>query len=141
MQYPSPGNADVNSYLATVYAEYANDGVFKSRVTTGWHQSDYFWLDLSGSIWASNAYYRSTREIVDWQNTWVANSRISVVAGLNAECSHFKSTDTTETLKDKSRGVYLSTDLRPRDPLFKSPVRASVRGPQLRRDSDRPGGE
>ena len=117
LQYLSPGNADVNSYLATVYAEYANGGVFKSRVTTGWHQSDYFWLDLSGSIWAANAYYRSTREIVDWQNTWVASSKVSVVAGVNGEWSHFKSSNSAETLKDKSRGVYLSTDLRLLDPL------------------------
>jgi len=117
LQYLSPGKADANSYLATVYAEYANDDVFKSRLTTGWHQSDYFWLDLSGSQWAANAYYRSTREIIDWQNTWVANPRITVVGGVNAEWSHFKTTSTPEALKDKSRGVYLSTDLRPLDPL------------------------
>jgi len=116
LQYPSPGKADANSYLATVYAEYANDGVFKSRLTTGWHQSDYFWLDLSGSSWASNAYYRSTREIVDWQNTWTANPRITVVGGVNAEWSHFKTDASVEALMDKSRGVYLSTDLRPLDP-------------------------
>jgi len=115
-QYFSPGQANANSYLATAYAEYANDGVFRSRLTTGWHQSEYSWLDLSGFPWAANAYDRNTREVIDWQNSWTPNTKVSVVAGANTEQSYYKSLDIDPPLRDRASGVYLSTDLRPLEP-------------------------
>jgi len=109
-QYFSPGKANANSYLATAYAEYSNEGVFKSRLTTGWHQSDYSWFDFFGAD--NNAYNRNTREVIDWQNSWTPTSQISVVAGANAEWSHYKAIN-ADTLKENANGFYLSTDLRP----------------------------
>jgi vitamin B12 transporter len=117
VDYFSPGKADSNGLLGTVYSEFSADDSLKSRLTFGWHQTDYTWTDLSGSPWASNSYYRSTRDVLDWQNNWLTSKTISVVAGLSGEWSHYRGTNTTATLKDKSRSIYASSDIHPIEPL------------------------
>jgi len=113
ISYKAPGAVDSNGYLASAYAEFSAGDVFKSRLTTGWHQSDYFWLDLSGSPWAANAYYRNTRNVLDWQNTWTPSATVTVVAGVNADKSFYtyKGSPPVGVLKDDAHGVYLSSDL------------------------------
>lgn len=110
--YPSPGDVEADNYLGTAYGEYAL-GELRSRLTFGWNQMAYTYTDTSGSPWASNSYNRSTRRILDWQNTWAPSSDVGVVFGYNTERSTFVTPSLGDSgLKDSSDGVYLSADWR-----------------------------
>ncbi len=109
LQYASnPGDLESDNYLGTVYGQVRVGESFKSRLTAGWHQNAYDWADS----WGADDY-QTTRRILDWQNTWEAASWATVVAGANAEWSHFDSTTVTGQLSDRANGYYLSTDAHP----------------------------
>jgi vitamin B12 transporter len=71
-----------------------------------WHQRDYSFAGAYGLSRSQN-----TRNIVDWQNSWVATPQIEVVAGANAEQSRY-TIDRART-DDDSRAGYLSTTMKP----------------------------
>lgn len=105
--YPSPGDVQTVTDLATAYAEARAGDQFRSRLTAGWYQDEYTFND--GSPY--DFYYaRNTREILDWQNTWEAAKWAELVAGVNAEWSHYQSGGMTT---DRSLAGYISTTLHP----------------------------
>ena len=104
----NPGVLGSDNYLGTLYGQVAVGESFVSRLTAGWHQNIYDWADSWG---ADN--YRTTRRILDWQNTWEAATWATLVLGANAEWSHFDSTTVTKKLSDRAYGFYLSGDVHP----------------------------
>ncbi|WP_161554800.1 TonB-dependent receptor plug domain-containing protein [Ereboglobus luteus] len=84
------GDLNLNLDIATVYVDWSPIAAFDTRLTYGWVQNIYDWVNRDGS-WPSNAH--STRNVIDWQNTWRAIEQIQVVAGVNAEWSHYDSGD------------------------------------------------
>jgi vitamin B12 transporter len=71
-----------------------------------WHQREYSFAGAYGLSRSQN-----TRDIADWQNTWVASPQIEVVAGANAEQSRY--TIDGASTDDHSRAGYLSTTAKP----------------------------
>jgi vitamin B12 transporter len=105
--YPSPGDVQASTDLATVYVEAHASNEFRSRLTCAWYQDEYTYND--GSSW--DFYYnRNTRDILDWQNTWEAANWAELVAGVNAERSYYDASDMTT---DRSLAEYLSSTLHP----------------------------
>lgn len=109
LQYAdNPGKLGSDNYLGTIYGQVSVGTAFVSRLTAGWHQNIYDWADSWGTD-----NYRTTRRILDWQNTWEAATWATLVAGANLEWSHFDSTTVARQLSDRASGFYLSGDVRP----------------------------
>ena len=109
--FPGTGRVDALNHLATTYAQWHPAAEFRSRLTAGWHQNEYTYTPKpygSSSIF----YARKTRRILDWQNTWDAAPWATLVAGANAEWSHYITGGAP--LQDQLHGAYLSAVLRPR---------------------------
>lgn len=107
--YSSKGIVEAPNHLVTAYAQWRPIDGFRSRLTAGWHQTEYTWTDKTYGV-SSDYYYRNTRRILDWQNSWQINNEARVVAGANAEWSHYTVSGTT--LEDKQRGLYANLDYR-----------------------------
>ena len=105
--YYSAGSTHSRGNLATAYVEARRQSDLRSRLTLGWYQDDYTFDD--GTTY-DYYRYRNTREILDWQNTWSANSNTEVVGGVNWENSHYWSGAMS---KDRSLAEYLSLIVRP----------------------------
>jgi vitamin B12 transporter len=104
--YPSPGDVQTVTDLATAYAEYDGRSGLKSRVTAAWYQDEYTW-----DKGTPDAYYaRNTRDILEWQNTWEAATWAEVVGGLDYEGSGY---DADGVTTDHSLAGYLSATLHP----------------------------
>jgi vitamin B12 transporter len=110
LSFPGNGRADNLNHLATVYSQWTPTATFASRLTGGWHQNEFTWTDKTYGP-SSNFYTRNTREILDWQNTWDASSRLRIIGGVNAETATYSSGG--KDLKDRLRSAYLSTSVRP----------------------------
>lgn len=108
--FPGSGRVDALNHLATTYAQWRPTAAFQSRLTAGWHQNEYTYTPKPYDPF-STFYSRNTRRILDWQNTWEAAPWATVVAGANAEWSHYNAAGTP--LRDRLHGAYLSTVLRP----------------------------
>lgn len=105
--YASAGDVQTVTDLVTAYTEARAADRFRSRLTAGWYQDEYTFND--GNPY--DFYYaRNTRDILDWQNTWEAAPWAEIVAGLNAEWSHYQSGGLTA---DRSEAAYLSSTLHP----------------------------
>jgi vitamin B12 transporter len=104
--YASAGQVDADNHLVTAYGQWRPDADFTSRLTGAWHQRQYSFADAYGLSRSQN-----TRDIADWQNTWIASLQVEVVAGANAEQSRY-TIDGART-DDHSRAGYLSTTLKP----------------------------
>jgi vitamin B12 transporter len=104
--FASAGKVDADNHLVTAYGQWRPEADFTSRLTVAWHQRQYSFAGTYGLSRSQN-----TRDIVDWQNTWVATPQIEVVAGANAEQSSY-TIDSART-DDHSRAVYLSTTMKP----------------------------
>jgi vitamin B12 transporter len=108
--FPGAGRVEALNHLATTYAQWRPVAEFRSRLTAGWHQKEYTYTPKPyGS--AATFYSRNTRRILDWQNSWDAAPWVTLVAGANAEWSHYISGGAP--LQDRLHGAYLSTVLRP----------------------------
>jgi vitamin B12 transporter len=105
--YFSPGNVQAVTDLATTYAEVRASEQFRSRLTGGWYQDEYTFND---GVPYDFYYARNTREILDWQNTWEASSWSELVAGANAEWSHYQAGGMTT---DRSLAGFFSSMLHP----------------------------
>jgi vitamin B12 transporter len=104
--YPSPGDVQTVTDLATAYAEYDGGPQLKSRLTAAWYQDEYAWDHGS-----PDAYYaRNTRDILEWQNTWEAASWAELVGGIDYEGSGY---DADGATTDHSLAGYLSATLHP----------------------------
>jgi vitamin B12 transporter len=104
--YASAGKVDANNHLVTAYGQWRPGVDFNSRLTVAWHQREYSFAGAYGLSRSQN-----TRDIADWQNTWVASPQIEVVAGANAEQSRY--TIDGASTDDHSRAGYLSTTAKP----------------------------
>jgi vitamin B12 transporter len=105
--YYSPGDVQTVMDLATTYAEVHASEQFRSRLTAGWYQDEYTFNDPT----PYDFYYaRNTREVLDWQNTWEASSWSELVAGANAEWSHYQAGGMTT---DRSLAGFFSSTLHP----------------------------
>jgi vitamin B12 transporter len=104
--FASAGKVDADNHLVTAYGQWRPGADFTSRLTVAWHQRDYSFAGAYGLSRSQN-----TRDIVDWQNTWIASPQIEVVAGANAERSRY-TIDRART-DDHSRAGYLSTTMKP----------------------------
>jgi vitamin B12 transporter len=104
--FASAGRVDADNHLVTAYSQWRPAADFTSRLTVAWHQRDYSFAGAYGLSRSQN-----TRDIADWQNTWVATPQIEVVAGANAEQSRY-TIDRAPT-DDHSRAGYLSTTMKP----------------------------
>lgn len=108
--FPGTGRVAALNHLATTYAQWHPTAEFRSRLTAGWHQNEYTYTPKpygSSPIF----YSRNTRRILDWQNTWEAAPWATLVAGANAEWSHYITGGAP--LQDQLHGAYLSAVLRP----------------------------
>lgn len=108
--FPGAGRVDALNHLATIYAQWHPTAEFRSQLTAGWHQNEYTYTPKpygSSSIF----YSRNTRRILDWQNTWDPAPWATLVAGANAEWSHYITGGAP--LEDRLHGAYVSTVLRP----------------------------
>jgi vitamin B12 transporter len=112
--FSSKGEVVTPNHLLTTYAQWSMKDMLRSRLTAGWHQSEYQWTDKTYGP-SSNYYYRNTRRILDWQNSWQASEEITVVAGANAEWSHYNVSG--KQLEDSQRGLYANADYRLFDAL------------------------
>jgi vitamin B12 transporter len=105
--YPSRGDTRSSTKLVTAYAEAHAGAGLRSRLTCALYRNEYTFDD--GTSW--NYYYaRSTRGILDWQNTWEAAAWAELVGGVNAEQSHYVAGG---MMKDRSLAGYFSSTLRP----------------------------
>jgi vitamin B12 transporter len=104
--YASAGQVDADNHLVTAYGQWRPDADLTSRLTVAWHQRQYSFADAYGLSRSQN-----TRDIADWQNTWVASPQVEVVAGANAEQSRY-TIDSART-DDHSRAGYFSTTVKP----------------------------
>ena len=112
--FPSKGHSERPNHLVTTYAQWSPAAPFTSRLTAGWHQNEYRWTDKTFGP-SSNFYFRNTRQILDWQNTWDATPWARIVAGINAEQSAY--TANGQRLDDNLRSAYVTTSLQPLDGL------------------------
>ncbi|WP_052362379.1 TonB-dependent receptor plug domain-containing protein [Geminisphaera colitermitum] len=103
---PWPGYAELENTLATAYADWHPSDVFTSRLTYGWVQNLYSWSDSTGEYPS-----HSTRNIIDWQNTWQATEWLQLVAGVNAEWSRYTSSGTR--MDDDLRSLYANVLMQP----------------------------
>jgi vitamin B12 transporter len=105
-----PGRATVanDNYLGTVYASARVGESFNSRLTLAEHVRNYTYTDLA---WGSVSELKNRRDILDWQNTWLATKAVEIVAGTNVEHSRY-TVDGTRTTDDIAAG-YLSTTVKP----------------------------
>lgn len=108
--FSSQGIAEVPNHLVTAYAQYSPDESLRSRLTAGWHQTEYSWTDKTYGP-SSNFYTRNTRRILDWQNTWQPADFAQLVAGANAEWGHYSTGGLT--LDDNQRGLYSNVSVHP----------------------------
>ena len=104
--YASAGKVAADNHLVTAYGQWRPGVDFNSRLTVAWHQREYSFAGAYGLSRSQN-----TRDIADWQNTWVASPQIEVVAGANAEQSRY--TIDGASTDDHSRAGYLSTTAKP----------------------------
>ena len=104
--FASAGKVDADNHLVTAYSQWRPGADFTSRLTVAWHQRDYSFAGAYGLSRSQN-----TRDIADWQNTWIASPQAEVVAGVNAEQSRY-TIDGART-DDHSRAGYLSTTMKP----------------------------
>lgn len=104
------GEIEAPNHLVTTYAQWSPTAAIRTRLTAAWHQTEYNWTDKTYGP-ASNYYTRNTRNIVDWQNSWLVAEKVQLVAGANAEWAHF--TTGGNMLKDDQRGLYASVSVRP----------------------------
>ncbi|MFT3869531.1 MAG: TonB-dependent receptor [Nibricoccus sp.] len=106
----SKGIAEVPNHLVTAYVQWQPiDGV-STRLTHGWHQTEYTWTDITYGP-TSNYYARNTREVLDWQNSWDAFKWLQLVGGINAEWAHY--TNGGVKLTDDQNAIYASASFRP----------------------------
>jgi len=112
----SAGLVEAPNHLATTYAQWSPLATLRSRLTAAWHQTEYKWTDRTWG-WSSNYYSRTTRRIVDWQNTWQPLSWVDVVAGADAEWGRFVDwsnySNTGNVFQDDQKGIYTSAMVRP----------------------------
>jgi vitamin B12 transporter len=108
--YPSLGRSENLNHLTTLYAQWTPFADFTSRLTAGWHQSEYTWTDKQYGP-SSDFYSRNTREIIDWQNTWNATPWLRLLGGVNAEWSAYSSGGFD--LDDQLKSAYLSASFEP----------------------------
>ena len=108
--FASAGQVDAENRLVTAYSQWRSGEDFTSRLTAAWHQRDYSFAGPYGLSRSQN-----TREIADWQNTWVATPQVEVVAGANAERSRY-TIDSART-DDHSQAGFLSTTVKPLEAL------------------------
>ena len=104
--FASAGKVDADNHLVTTYGQWRPDADFTSRLTVAWHQRQYSFAGAYGLSRSQN-----TRDIADWQNTWIAAPQLEVVAGANAEQSRY--TIDSASTDDHSRAAYLSTTVKP----------------------------
>lgn len=108
-----PGDVETTSRLVTLYADWHPVEVFSSRLTTAWHESEYDWVDTSGSPFPSDYNTVATRKILDWQNTWSVIPQLELVGGLNHE--HLDYDADGATVDDDLAAGYLSATVKPLD--------------------------
>lgn len=104
----SPGDAgilDLDVNIATVYAAWNPIDSFDTRLTYGWVQNIYDW----DSSYPSLAH--STRNVLDWQNTWQAIEQLQIVGGVNVEWSRYTSGGETES--DRLVSAYVNAVANP----------------------------
>ncbi len=103
---PYPGDVQSSTHLVTAYGEASAGEAFTSRLTVAWYQDEYHWN--KGDPYGY--YSRNTRQIADWQNTWMAAPGAEIVAGVDAEWSAYQSGG---IVTDRSLAEYVSATLRP----------------------------
>jgi len=106
----SKGVVEAPNHLVTTYVQWQPVENLTSRLTHGWHQTEYTWTDKTYGP-ASNYYARNTREVLDWQNNWQAISWLQLVGGVNAEWAHY--TNKGLKLTDDQKAVYASASFHP----------------------------
>jgi vitamin B12 transporter len=104
-----PANTKSANYLATVYAQWALDKEFSSRLTLGDHQRRYTYNDTGAYPYSSEL--RDRRNVADWQNTWYDLHGVELVAGATGERSYHRSNSTAGT--DDNGAGYLSGTVHP----------------------------
>ena len=102
------GILDLDINIATAYLDWKPLSTFDSRLTCGWVQNIYDWVNRDGT-WPSNAH--STRNVLDWQNTWQALEQLQLIAGLNAEWSSYNSSGNTQS--ERLSSLYLNAAYTP----------------------------
>lgn len=110
----SKGIAEVPNHLVTTYVQWQPSEKFRMRLTNGWHQMEYTWRDKTYGA-SSDYYYRNTRQVRDWQNTWQAFTWLQVVGGACYENAHY--TNSGVLLIDKQSAIYASASIQPLDGL------------------------
>ncbi len=100
------GHVDQEVSIFTAYADWHPSTAFASRLTYGWVQNLYDWSD---TLFPSNAH--STRNVIDWQNTWQTTEWLQLVAGLNAEWSRY--TANNLVANDDLRSFYANVLMQP----------------------------
>lgn len=104
--YYAPGSVDADNHLLTAYGEWRPSAAVRSRLTAGLHRRTYDYAQSWGTSSMSN-----TREILDWQNSWMPAREAEFVAGATLERARYHiAGDTTD---DDQRGVFASTTLKP----------------------------
>jgi len=108
--YSSQGTVEAPNHLVTTYAQWGHADDFCSRLTVAWHQTEYQWTDKTYGAF-SDFYYRNTREVADWQNSWQAAPWVQLLAGANAEWSRYTSHSSSggQALDDRQHGLYASS--------------------------------
>lgn len=107
---PSASTIDSKNHLVTTYASWSSDEVFTSKLTAGFHRRDYNYSTAYG-----DSTQKNEREILDWQNHWVATKAVDVVAGVTSEWSQYRIYGGYNDLEinDDLLGLYLSSSVNP----------------------------
>lgn len=106
----SKGIAEVPNHLVTTYVQWQPMEKLTSRLTHGWHQTEYTWTDKTYGA-SSNFYARNSREVLDWQTNWQAISWLQLVGGVSAEWAHY--TNKGVKLTDDQKAVYAAASFQP----------------------------
>ncbi|MDR1010313.1 MAG: TonB-dependent receptor [Opitutaceae bacterium] len=99
------GLLDLNIDIATLYAAWKPVTTFDTCLTYGWIQNIYDWDSSYPS------YAHSTRNVIDWQNTWQALEQLQLVGGINTEWSRYDSGDTAES--ERLVSIYINAVANP----------------------------
>lgn len=97
---------DVN--IATAYVAAKPIASLESRLTFGWVQNIYDWVNRDGTY---PNYSHSTRNVIDWQNTWQPLEQLQVIAGINTEWSIYDSS--SFVYSERLVSGYLNTVAKP----------------------------
>jgi vitamin B12 transporter len=107
---PWPGIADLNIDIATLYVDWKPLSIFNTRLIYGWIQNIY---DMRNPDGTPSSYAHSTRNVVDWQNTWQALEQLQLIAGINAEWSIYDYASNDLDYSERLASAYINAIANP----------------------------